>query len=151
MKNQKGITLIALVITIIVLLILAAVSIAMLTGENGLLTRSKSGVAKNAIGGAKDEISLAYNTAFSEYLEKKYDDNVSTKPTFVSLLTTAITGLTADQLHGCTIDNQSSYAGGNITVKYNDGNQTYSCTATVTTTAGSESLKWGEISGPTNN
>ena len=34
MKNEKGITLIALVITIIVLLILAAVSISMLTGEN---------------------------------------------------------------------------------------------------------------------
>ena len=33
--NQKGITLIALVITIIVLLILAGVTIAMLTGENG--------------------------------------------------------------------------------------------------------------------
>ena len=33
-KNKKGITLIALVITIIVLLILAGVSIAMLTGEN---------------------------------------------------------------------------------------------------------------------
>ena len=31
MKNQKGVTLIALVITIIVLLILAGVSIAMLT------------------------------------------------------------------------------------------------------------------------
>lgn len=40
MKN-KGITLIALVITIIVLLILAAISIAMLTGENGLLTKAK--------------------------------------------------------------------------------------------------------------
>ena len=33
-KNKKGITLIALVITIIVLLILAGVSIAMLTGQN---------------------------------------------------------------------------------------------------------------------
>ena len=40
MKNNKGITLIALVITIIVLLILAGVSIAMLTGENGILTRA---------------------------------------------------------------------------------------------------------------
>ena len=35
LKNNKGITLIALVITIIVLLILAGVSIAMLTGNNG--------------------------------------------------------------------------------------------------------------------
>ena len=38
-ENQKGITLIALVITIIVLLILASVSIAMLIGDNGILTR----------------------------------------------------------------------------------------------------------------
>ncbi len=38
--KEKGITLIALVITIIVLLILAGVSIAMLTGENGILTKA---------------------------------------------------------------------------------------------------------------
>ena len=42
LKNKsKGITLIALVITIIVLLILAGVSIAMLTGENGILTQAQ--------------------------------------------------------------------------------------------------------------
>ena len=40
MKKQKGITLIALVITIIVLLILAGVSIAMLTGDNGILNKA---------------------------------------------------------------------------------------------------------------
>ena len=40
-KKNKGITLIALVITIIVLLILAGVSIAMLTGENGILTQAQ--------------------------------------------------------------------------------------------------------------
>ena len=41
LKQKKGITLIALVITIIVLLILAGVSIAMLTGENGILTQAQ--------------------------------------------------------------------------------------------------------------
>ena len=40
-NHTKGITLIALVITIIVLLILAGVSIAMLTGDNGILTQAK--------------------------------------------------------------------------------------------------------------
>ena len=40
MRKQNGITLIALVITIIVLLILAGVSIAMLTGDNGILTQA---------------------------------------------------------------------------------------------------------------
>ena len=44
-KSGKGITLIALVITIIVLLILAGVTIATLTGDNGILTRAQE--AKN--------------------------------------------------------------------------------------------------------
>ena len=42
LKSKNGITLIALVITIIVLLILAGVSIAMLTGENGILTQANN-------------------------------------------------------------------------------------------------------------
>ncbi len=41
MKKNRGITLIALVVTIVVLLILAGVTIAMLTGENGILVRAK--------------------------------------------------------------------------------------------------------------
>ena len=45
-RDRKGITLIALVITIIVLLILAAVSIATLTGENGILTRAQDAKEK---------------------------------------------------------------------------------------------------------
>ena len=40
-KENFGITLIALVITIIILLILEGVSIAMLTGNNGILTQAK--------------------------------------------------------------------------------------------------------------
>lgn len=40
MKEKKGITLIALVITIIVLLILAGVTIVTLTGDNRIITKS---------------------------------------------------------------------------------------------------------------
>ncbi len=47
MKKQKGITLIALVITIIVLLILAAVSITALTDEDkGVVTKAKQAASK---------------------------------------------------------------------------------------------------------
>lgn len=42
-NNGKGITLISLVIAIAVLLILAGVSIAMLTGENGLIKNARKG------------------------------------------------------------------------------------------------------------
>ena len=43
--KEKGITLIALVVTIVILLILAGVSIAMLTGDNGILSQAQN--AKN--------------------------------------------------------------------------------------------------------
>ena len=58
-ENEKGITLIALVITIIVLLILAAVSIAMLTGENGILKKASTAKEKHQISEAKEKIELA--------------------------------------------------------------------------------------------
>ena len=41
-QNNRGITLIALVITIIVLLILAGVSVSTLTGQNGILTQAQN-------------------------------------------------------------------------------------------------------------
>ena len=53
-QNNRGITLIALVITIIVLLILAGVSIAMLTGSNGILTQA-SNAKKATEEAAKEE------------------------------------------------------------------------------------------------
>ena len=52
-RTNKGITLIALVITIIVLLILAGVSIAMLTGQNGILTQAQN--AKNRTEEAQED------------------------------------------------------------------------------------------------
>ena len=45
-RKQTGITLIALVITVIVLLILAGVTIAALSGDNGILTRAKEAQEK---------------------------------------------------------------------------------------------------------
>ena len=61
MKNQKGITLIALVVTIVVLLILAGTSIAMLTGENGIITRAQQSAAATTEGEVIDKVTMAYN------------------------------------------------------------------------------------------
>ncbi len=74
-KNQKGITLVALVITIIVLLILAGVTIASLAGENGLLTRSSKAVNANTTGTKKEQVVLSYDTASGAYYDAKYVDN----------------------------------------------------------------------------
>ena len=58
LKNNKGITLIALVITIIVLLILAGVSIASLSGQNGILTKAGEAKTTNAEKSAKEAVEM---------------------------------------------------------------------------------------------
>ncbi len=74
MKNNKGITLIALVITIIVLLILAGVSIAMLTGENGILTQANNSKYSTARAEAVEKINLALNAVKSEVYAQRVSD-----------------------------------------------------------------------------
>ena len=64
-KNTKGITLIALVVTIIILLILAGVSIAMLTGNNGVLTQAKSAKEKTGEKGEQERVNLAASSAMT--------------------------------------------------------------------------------------
>ena len=64
--NQRGITLIALVITIIVLLILAGVSIAMLTGQNGILTQAQKAKTTTANKSAEEKVKLAVMAARSQ-------------------------------------------------------------------------------------
>ena len=57
-KANKGITLIALVITIIVLLILATVSVATLTGENGILTKATKAKEETQKATAEEKVQL---------------------------------------------------------------------------------------------
>ena len=90
MKNQKGITLIALVITIIVLLILAGISIAMLAGDNGVLTKASDSKIVNAISAKKDECALAAAEALSDYYESIYVNNTSSSAYSASALESAI-------------------------------------------------------------
>jgi hypothetical protein len=63
-KTSKGITLIALVITIIVLIILAAVSIATLTGENGILSKANTAKTETEKAGAKEKVQMAVMSSF---------------------------------------------------------------------------------------
>ena len=66
-KENKGITLIALAVTIIVMLILAGVTIATLTGENGIITNSRKAKIQNELSKYKEEVEL--------YVANKYLEN----------------------------------------------------------------------------
>ena len=86
MRNQRGITLIALVITIIVLLILAGVSIAMLTGDNGILSNATRSVAETNIAEDREAATLDLSDAYSDYMEARYVDNNNESSNFVNFL-----------------------------------------------------------------
>lgn len=70
-NSTSGITLIALVITIIVLLILAGVTIAMLSGENGILSRATETRAYNDYFSADEQVKLAYMAVKTEIMANK--------------------------------------------------------------------------------
>ncbi len=67
MREQKGITLVALVITIIVLLILAGVTIAALSGPNGILSNSVKSNEETAMAQAKEAVSMAVSEVLTDY------------------------------------------------------------------------------------
>ena len=68
LKRNKGITLIALVVTIIVLLILAGISIAMLTGQNGILNRAAEAKEKTEAAQKDEEKTLQrYEDMMAQY------------------------------------------------------------------------------------
>ena len=60
-NKQRGITLIALIVTIIVLIILAGVSISMVVGDNGIITQAQKAKQETEIKSDEEKIRLAIN------------------------------------------------------------------------------------------
>ena len=102
-QNNRGITLIALVITIIVLLILAGVSISMLTGENGILTQANK--AKKATEEAAKEENSRLNS-IEDYMvsEAGYNqDKGVDEPRILNGMTPVMFNLPTDTEKGYSI------------------------------------------------
>lgn len=130
LKENKGVTLVALVITIIVLLILAGVSIAMVAGDNGVLNQAVSASEKTAGATAKEELSQAISGLQADFYADVYGGNMTAK--FSRYITEAdlaaymsdgyelkLTKYTKDQ--GVVTDAKDEAAAGCIiTVKYKD-------------------------------
>ena len=114
LKNQKAITLIALVITIIVLLILAGVSIATLTGQNGILTQAGNAKAETIISQEKEQVEMAYvsatinklgeNVTASE-LQSELDRTVGDKETKVTSLDIILYVTFVNTKHNYSVNN----------------------------------------------
>ena len=110
--SQNGITLIALVITIIVLLILAGVSIAMLTGQNGILTQAQNAAEQTEIANAKEQAQMDILAWQSDQLENGQSADLNN---------TIIKGiLTGKDYVGTAGDDSFTTKNGNYTIPYTD-------------------------------
>lgn len=87
MKNKKGITLIALIITIIVLLILAGISISLISGNNGILSKAKGSKASHDYSALKEEVDMVISAR-----NIKNISNQNTQTTLKEDLQNEITG-----------------------------------------------------------
>lgn len=115
MKNQKGITLVALVVTIVVLLILAGTSIAMLSGDNGIITNAQKATASNTEGQVVENIKNAYNTVKTMVIvgastDPSYDAQAqATEEEIASTIATEILGVTKTLSKNAPTANENGY------------------------------------------
>ena len=73
-KKEKGITLIALVVTIVILLILASISIGALTGDNGIIDQAHTAKEDTEIASWEEQIDLAIIDAEKKHRNPTLDD-----------------------------------------------------------------------------
>ena len=133
MRNQKGITLIALVITIIVLLILAGVSIAMLTGSNGVLTKATTAKSETAVAEIKEQVTLAMN----EILMNANDPTNTTADSTTYPKTLTLTNIVAKINANVGADTATAGTDGTdgVSITYKYGSDTYTVELAGTSTA----------------
>ena len=74
-QNNKGITLIALVLTIIILIILAGISINLILGDNGLLGKAKDAREQQTIESIREKLDIVKG---SDYLEQEGNNSIDT-------------------------------------------------------------------------
>ena len=143
LREQKGITLVALVITIIVLLILAGVTIAALSGDNGILTNASKSQQENAIGNAKDVVAMAINEATNAYYNSTYLNETDSKVVAGNQKETAKAFINAAAASSQVTDATISINGDKVVIKTTDKNSK-AVHATITSTGGLGSWEDGE-------
>ncbi len=128
LREQKGITLVALVVTIIVLLILAGVSISLVLGNNGVITRASGSVVANKIGAMREALDMSLASCETDYMSEwtkntslERDDNDSGYDNFEKYMEAA--GYKTDKTDGLAGTSETdAWGDSGATIKVTDAN-----------------------------
>ncbi len=143
-KNERGITLVALVVTIVVLLILAGITIMYVMSDNGIFGQAQQAGEKSDTAAVEEAVSTALSTLYVEVYTKTSEtgtlDLTSTftanMPSVMPEVTPGSCSVTATpgQINTLTVNNlQVKYKGKTYNVAYSKDNTTTG-TAGVTAT-----------------
>ena len=128
MKKQKGITLIALVVTVIVLLILAGVSITALTDdEKGVVTKAKQAALETEEASTEEDEDIEELLNYAES-EEIYTVTFSYKSSTGTAVTSTVTVNSGEDVASSSIPTPETYT---------SGSYTYTFSKWVTTSGGS--------------
>ena len=142
MKNKKGITLIALIITVIVLLILAGVSISLVVGDNGVISQAQESKIRTETASAQEAVDMALGAMTAEFMGDEWPNDTSKK-----IGEWATTGKLKEEMknngyeikvNGAEVANNAATAlknGDEITVYKSGTDNTYEYTLGITDTA----------------
>ena len=128
--RERGITLIALVVTIVVLLILAGISISMVLGSDGIIAKTKESRAETRIAQIDEQVNLAIGDAYTEGLGSITDSG----------LKSALNNNLGEGTYDISGDET---AGWQVTIK--ETGKTYNITANGKTDSSSGTLNWDKI------
>ena len=107
LKNFKGITLIALVVTIIVLLIIAGIAILTLTGDNGIIKRSSAARESNEKAAIKENLDLANQSIYLDYIANQKNKKLTSYYTDYSDYTSPNTFISSSKFNNTEYPIQS--------------------------------------------
>ena len=128
--RERGITLIALVVTIVVLLILAGISIRMVLGSDGIIAKTKESRAETRIAQIDEQVNLAIGDAYTEGLGSITDSG----------LKSALNNHLGEGTYDISGDETTGWQ---VTVK--ETGKTYNITANGKTDSSSGTLNWDKI------
>ena len=107
MRKENGITLIALVITIVVLVILGGVSVYLVLGQNGIITRAQNAKTLTEQTQANEQAQLA---KADEYIEGSREQITIDKQEYEELKASKPTGIKSDIYVQNVYNNKASYS-----------------------------------------
>lgn len=129
LRTERGITLIALVITIVVLLILVEVSIIFAVRNDGIITQASNSIVNNRVAKAKEEVEMAFASARAEYYADKTTNSIKILSEY--LTPTNLTQYTGGAKGTGTVTKCKENLDGSYTVKYKANDQKIVYTFTV--------------------